>query len=167
MIDGAEENGLIADWKLGYKLHQRQIFVFFVEVKRPNTSSKYQAESDYVKLLKEMKSSIDLQITLGVSTPLSIGLHVEGFRCELYTMSIKENGIYIPIFMKAFYLIENMEQAIHIPAVVESLLFVKENVDSIDEMSKKRRRKKPLTKFMKGSFFTEFKYIFYNYVLLK
>lgn len=49
-----------------------------MEVKRPNTSSKYQAESDYVKLLKEMKSSIDLQITLGVSTPLSIGLLIEG-----------------------------------------------------------------------------------------
>lgn len=40
-------------------------------------------------------------------------------------MPIKENDIYIPIFIKAFYLIENMEQAIHIPAVVESLLFVK------------------------------------------
>lgn len=87
-VDGAEENGLIPDWKLGYKVQRRQLFTFFAEVKRPNTSSKYQAESDYVKILKEMKGSIDLQIHLGVANPASFGLLVEaiGF-CKLHTMN--------------------------------------------------------------------------------
>jgi hypothetical protein len=47
-------------------------------VKRPEQSSIYQDEDDYVKLLKQMKTSVDAQIDLGVRNPTSLGLLVEG-----------------------------------------------------------------------------------------
>lgn len=79
MVDGVEEDGLIPDWKLGYKIKYQQLFMFFVEVKRPKQHSKYQVESDFIKSMKEMKGSIDMQIELGISTPISFGLLVEGY----------------------------------------------------------------------------------------
>lgn len=47
-------------------------------MKRPQQSSIYQDEDDYVKLLKQMKTSVDAQIDLGVRNPTSLGLLVEG-----------------------------------------------------------------------------------------
>ncbi|KAI8376684.1 hypothetical protein EDC96DRAFT_436350, partial [Choanephora cucurbitarum] len=64
---------------LGFAKHKKKaLFCFFVEVKRPGESSKCQKETDYVKLLKEMKSSIDKQINMGLASPFSFGLLVEG-----------------------------------------------------------------------------------------
>ena len=62
----------IPDWKLGFgKYRKKAIYFFFVEVKRSGESSKYQKEADYVKLLKEMKNSIDKQISMGLVTLLA------------------------------------------------------------------------------------------------
>ena len=78
-VDGVEDHGFIPDWKLGFAKHKKKaLFCFFVEVKRPGESSRYQKETDYVKLLKEMKSSIDKQINMGLVSPFSFGLLVEG-----------------------------------------------------------------------------------------
>lgn len=46
--------------------------------KRPDTSSKYQAEDDFTKLMKMMKDSVDEQLYLGIDNPTSLGLLVEG-----------------------------------------------------------------------------------------
>lgn len=47
-------------------------------MKRPGQVSLYQDEDDYVKLLKQMKTSVDAQIDFGVRNPTSLGLLVEG-----------------------------------------------------------------------------------------
>lgn len=47
-------------------------------MKRPGQVSLYQDEDDYVKLLKQMKTSVDVQIDLGIHNPTSLGLLVEG-----------------------------------------------------------------------------------------
>ncbi|KAI8047048.1 uncharacterized protein B0P05DRAFT_567014 [Gilbertella persicaria] len=139
------------------KHKKKALFTFFVEVKRPGETSKYQKESDYVKLMKEMKDSLDKQIDLGLESPFSFGLLVEGFRCVLYMMRIKEQGLYMPMMIKKFSLIEEVEDAVNIPAMVESLMFAKEKMASIDYMFKDRNRSSPLKNFMKPSFRTEFK----------
>ncbi|CAO3656036.1 unnamed protein product [Mucor fragilis] len=64
------------DFMIGTKT-KKEVYFFFVEVKRPDTASKYQPEDDYAKLMKHMKGSIDKQLRLGVETPLSLGLLVK------------------------------------------------------------------------------------------
>ncbi|CEP12306.1 hypothetical protein [Parasitella parasitica] len=148
MVDGVEESGNFPDWKLGYKKSKnKSLFIFFVEVKRPGQTSKYQAEDDYVKLTKEMKDSLDEQIELGFDSPFSFGLLVE---------ELKKKG-YMPRMIKKFSLMQEVEDAVNIPAMVETLVFVKEKMASIDKMFRDRSRAKPLVKFMKPSFHTEFK----------
>ncbi|EIE87284.1 hypothetical protein RO3G_11995 [Rhizopus delemar RA 99-880] len=51
--------------------------IAFKTIKRPGQPSKYQTESDYVKLMKEMKESVEGQIDLGFDNPVSFGLLVE------------------------------------------------------------------------------------------
>lgn len=73
------DSGNMPDWKLGYMKHRnKSLFTFFVELKRPGHTSKYQPEDDYVKLMKMMKDSLDKQIDLGLDCPFSFGLLVEG-----------------------------------------------------------------------------------------
>lgn len=69
-MDGFEESGNVPDWKLGYMKHNsKSLFSFFVEVKRSGQTSKYQTEDGYVKLMKEMKDSLDKQIVLRFDSP--------------------------------------------------------------------------------------------------
>lgn len=63
---------------LGIKNRKRELFNFLVEVKRPDTLSKYQEEDDYTKLMKQLKLAIDNQLKLGVQNPYSFGLLCEG-----------------------------------------------------------------------------------------
>lgn len=77
-IDGVEGNGKRPDFMLGIKSRKRVIFFFFVEVKRPDTTSNYQEESDYVKLLKQLKNSTDEQLKINMKTPVAYGLLCEG-----------------------------------------------------------------------------------------
>lgn len=77
-MDAAEQNGRMPDLKLGYKFKGRPHFAFFVEAKRPGQTSHYQDESDFVKLMKAMKESINGQIDFGFQDPASFGLLVEG-----------------------------------------------------------------------------------------
>lgn len=60
------------------KQNKKNELFFFIEVKRPQVSSRYQVEDDYTKLLKEMKGSIDDQLRVGKEDPLSHGLLAEG-----------------------------------------------------------------------------------------
>lgn len=84
-MDGVEESGAIPDLKIGYmKNGKTSLYAFFVEVKRPGQSSRYQAEDDYVKLLKQMKDSVNKQIDFGFTSPFSFGLLVEGISRILY-----------------------------------------------------------------------------------
>lgn len=144
-MDGAEQNGRMPDLKLGYKFKGKPHFAFFVEVKRPGQTSLYQDEGDFVKLLKVMKESINDQIDLGFEDPASLGLLVEdsllsfdkmctlkyskivniGYKCILYIMKIHEEGVYIPVALKKFVLVEDSENVVNIPAIVESFFFVK------------------------------------------
>ncbi|KAI8351151.1 hypothetical protein BD560DRAFT_409369 [Blakeslea trispora] len=157
-VDGVEDHGFIPDWKLGFAKHKKKaLFCFFVEVKRPGESSRYQKETDYVKLLKEMKSSIDKQINMGLASLFSFGLLVEGFRCTLYMMRIEEEGVYMPKTIKRFSLLQDIEDAVNVPAMVEGLMFVKEYLAKLEPMYNNYDRKKPLKRMMKNTFLTEFK----------
>jgi hypothetical protein len=77
-IDSPEKNKKKPDLMLGYEDRKKQVFFFFVEMKRMNTTSKYQAEDDFVKLMKQQKLSVDTQLGLGVRSPVSYGLLCEG-----------------------------------------------------------------------------------------
>lgn len=63
---------------LGLKCRKHEVYYFYVEVKRPFQESKYQPESDFTKLMKLMKSSINAQLHYGFSEPFSLGLFCEG-----------------------------------------------------------------------------------------
>lgn len=158
MVDSVEESGAIPDFKPGYmKNGKKSLYAFFVEVKRPGQSSRYQAEDDFVKLLKQMKDIMNKQIDIGFTKPFSFGLLVEGFRCKLYMMKIVEDGIYMPFIIKKISLMEDVKDAVNIPAMTECLMFVKTKLATIDQAFKERDRTRPLNKFIKPSFHTEFK----------
>ncbi|KAI7866972.1 hypothetical protein BDF14DRAFT_1807063 [Spinellus fusiger] len=105
VIDRSISNGKRPDFMLGTTTtNNNNIFVFFVEVKRPNTTSCYQEEDDFTKLLKQMKLSIDSQLYLGVKDPFSLGLLLKGHKCSLYRMTLVADGIYLPVMIKKSFL---------------------------------------------------------------
>lgn len=63
---------------IGTKVKRKSIYFFYVEVKRSDTTSKYQPEDDFTRLMKQMKNSVCAQLFLGVMNPTSLGLLVEG-----------------------------------------------------------------------------------------
>lgn len=67
-----------AGFMLGFKDRKRTVYFFYFELKRLDKLSKYQAEYDFTKLLKHMKSSIDNQANLGIENPVALGLLCEG-----------------------------------------------------------------------------------------
>jgi hypothetical protein len=56
----------------------KQADLFVVEVKKPFGNVYNQYESDYVQLQREMKLILDTQIELGLDTPVSYGMLVDG-----------------------------------------------------------------------------------------
>lgn len=132
-----------ADFMLGYKGHKREIFLFYVELKRPNKFSKYQVEDDFVKLCKHMKYSIDNQAAIGIEAPVALGLWCEGisvflhilipnfsniiysgFVCSLMKMTLVEEGIYVPVVLRKFRLPESESELISLSRTMECLNFV-------------------------------------------
>ena len=63
---------------IGIEDRKRDIYFFYTEIKRPNTSSNYQEENNYVKLLKHLTNSIDKQVDARIEGPVSYGLLCEG-----------------------------------------------------------------------------------------
>ncbi|KAG0823109.1 hypothetical protein G6F19_011030 [Rhizopus arrhizus] len=134
MIDKPEKNGKKPDYMFGTKIKRREVYFFFVEVKRPEMKSKYQPEDDFTKLMKQMKGSVDDQLCLGSKNPTSLGLLVEGFKCTLFQMKLLADGIYMPMAFERFSLVEEIHQLVHLPAIVEALFFVKSELAKfIDE----------------------------------
>ncbi|RCH80841.1 hypothetical protein CU098_005693, partial [Rhizopus stolonifer] len=77
-IDGFDEKKKKSpDFMLGIEDRKREVYYFYIEVKRPNIRSIYQEEEDSVKLLKQMKSSIDNQVKLGMKISKSLDLLCE------------------------------------------------------------------------------------------
>lgn len=94
-------------------------------MKRPDTTSKYQSEDDFTKLMKQMKGSVDEQLCLGVQNPLSLGLLVEGFDCTLFQMMLLADGVYMPIAITRFFLVKESHHLVHLPSIVKAFYFVK------------------------------------------
>ncbi|KAG2234885.1 hypothetical protein INT48_000548 [Thamnidium elegans] len=92
--------------------------------------------------LKEMKESIDIQLSLGVGNPRSLGLLVEGFNCTLFYTILFVDGIYCLIVIKRFCLVEGIYDLINLPSVVEVFTYVKNGLDKfVEEVENKRKRK--------------------------
>lgn len=77
-IDKPDQDRKKPDVMIGTQYKKKGIYFFYVEVKRPLMQSKYQVEDDAVKLHKEMKDSVNSQLSLGVENPSSLGPVVEG-----------------------------------------------------------------------------------------
>lgn len=92
-IDKPDQNGKKPDFMIGTKVKSKELYFFFVEVKRPETTSKYQPEDDYAKLMKQLKGSVDEQLRLGVEIPSSLGLLVEGMLSFCVSCTKKEHAI--------------------------------------------------------------------------
>ncbi|KAI8063357.1 uncharacterized protein B0P05DRAFT_623423 [Gilbertella persicaria] len=127
IIDKPNENGKKPGFMIGTKVKGKERYFFFVEVKRPDTVSKCQPESDFVKLMKHMKNSADQQLCLGVTNPLSLGLLVEGLHCTLFQMMILADGVYVPTAIKDFSLIERMHQLCELNKFVVEVNLKKSN----------------------------------------
>ncbi|KAI8357865.1 hypothetical protein EDC96DRAFT_465202 [Choanephora cucurbitarum] len=125
IMDKPTRDGKKPDFMIGMEIRKHKIHFFFVEVKRPDTSSKYQPEDDFVKLMKLMKASIDEQLTFGVETPTSLGLLIEGFKCTLFEMTLSFDGVYMPIAFARFSLVEEIHQLVLLPSALDAFCFVK------------------------------------------
>ncbi|KAI8082268.1 hypothetical protein BDF21DRAFT_361310, partial [Thamnidium elegans] len=125
LIDKPEDTGKKPDFMIGAKKRRTELYFFYMEVKRPDTTSRYQVEDDHTKLLKFMKESIDKQLRLGIEDPMSLGLLVEGFDCVLFLMKLLESGIYFPIAVKRFSLVGEVHELLNLPSIVEVFYYVK------------------------------------------
>lgn len=77
--DGYDQNSnKKPDVLIGFRDKQKLVNVIYFEVKRPTASSKYQEENDFVKLLKQLKTSIDFQVQLNITSPVAFGVLCEG-----------------------------------------------------------------------------------------
>ncbi|KAI8077281.1 uncharacterized protein B0P05DRAFT_597268 [Gilbertella persicaria] len=141
LIDKPCKNKKKPDSMFGTRVRNKEIFFFFIEIKRPEATSKYQLEDDYAKLMKLMKGSLDDQLCLGVKDPLSLGLLVEGFKCTLFQMRLPADGIYMPMAFERFSLVEELHQLVHLPSIVEALYYVKcELAKLIEKVNQQRKR---------------------------
>ncbi|RCI06630.1 hypothetical protein CU098_012877 [Rhizopus stolonifer] len=172
LLDGADEDTVFSvfdvaeegrsckpDFQLGLKNRKREVYFFFVEVKRPDKQSKYQEEDDFVKLLKQLKTSLDRQLLLGMKNPISFGLLCEGFHCSLYRMSLKAEGIYMPVMIKRFSLVSNSSELMNTPLIVEAIGAVKNEFASFKAKYQERTKEEveKISNLMKPSFVTKFK----------
>lgn len=66
------------DLMLGITDRKRELYFFYVELKRPERQSIYQKEDDFCKLLKQIKVPVDKQVKLKLASPASCGLFCEG-----------------------------------------------------------------------------------------
>ncbi|RCH91092.1 hypothetical protein CU098_007774 [Rhizopus stolonifer] len=120
-----QKDGKKADFMMGTRVKDKEIYFFFVEVKRPHINSKYQLEDNYTKIMKQMKSSVDDQLCLGAKNPESLDLLVEGFNGTFFQMKLLADGVYMPIALECFSLVEEIHQLVDLPSIVEALCFVK------------------------------------------
>ncbi|KAI8378578.1 hypothetical protein BD560DRAFT_421851 [Blakeslea trispora] len=100
------DEGMKPDFVLGIETRKTVVLSFFVEVKKEKAESKYQVESDFVKLMKQMKTSIDKQLQMGVQSPVSFGLLCEGFDCSFYKMVLAVEGVYLPVMIRELSLVK-------------------------------------------------------------
>ncbi|CEG64959.1 hypothetical protein RMATCC62417_01848 [Rhizopus microsporus] len=75
-----------------------------------------------------MKTSMGMQVNIGLESPKSFGLLVEGWRCKLYSMELVEDGVYLPAMIKRFW-------------IVEGLIFVKRELEEFKDTLKSRFKK--------------------------
>ncbi|OBZ82105.1 hypothetical protein A0J61_09845, partial [Choanephora cucurbitarum] len=120
VMDKPTGDGKKPDFMIGMEVKKHKVYFFFVEVKRPDTSSKYQPEDDFVKLMKLMKASVDEQLNFGVETPTSLGLLIEGFKCTLFEMTLSFDGVYLPIAFARFSLAEEIHQLVLLPSAIDA-----------------------------------------------
>ncbi|KAL9540708.1 hypothetical protein MBANPS3_009530 [Mucor bainieri] len=91
------------------------------EVKRPDVTSKYQAESEHVKLLKQLKQSIDFQVYLNVPSPVAYGFLCEGLECSMFQVKLVEEGVYLATTLRNFRLPRDCTCLLDIPRAVECM----------------------------------------------
>ncbi|KAG1046700.1 hypothetical protein G6F43_010826 [Rhizopus delemar] len=138
VIDKHEKFGKKPDFMIGAKVKRREVYFFYVEVKRPGAHSKYQPEDDYTKLMKLMKKSVDDQLYLGLKDLMSLGLLIEGFKCTLFQMKLLADGIYMPMAFDRFSLVEEDHQLALLPSVVDAFYFSELRKFVEEEANKKR-----------------------------
>ncbi|KAI7900863.1 uncharacterized protein BX663DRAFT_532229 [Cokeromyces recurvatus] len=120
-----KKNGKKLDFMIGAKVKSKEFYFFFVDVKKSETTSKYQPEDDYTKLMKQMKGSVDDQLYYGAKNPTCPGLLIEGFKCTLFQMKLLSDGIHMSTASERFFLVEKIHQLVHLPSIVEAVYYVK------------------------------------------
>jgi len=78
--------------------------------------------NDLVKLGNELKDTIDEIIEHGVEATEVCGLLVQGFRCDLFVMDLKFDGLYRMIRVGRFYLPRDRHNFSVLPDAIEVLL---------------------------------------------
>ncbi|KAI8338223.1 hypothetical protein BC941DRAFT_424941 [Chlamydoabsidia padenii] len=159
LADGSQQRGKTKpDVMIGIKIKKADVYLIFIEVKRPLVSSKYQAEDDFTKLMKHLKTSINIQIKLGIQEPVSIGVLCEGFDCSMYEMKLIEEGIYLPVLVCSFCLVKDNLSLMNLVGAVEAFTLAKDIVDRFPALlANKNKANLKLNKFRKESFITKVK----------
>lgn len=106
-----------------------------------------------------MKSSIDKQLWYDFKNPFSYGLLCEGFRCSLYKMTMESDGIYVPVLIKRFLLVEEAADLMDIPAIVQAVALVKEGLAEFKSALREkisREQKMSQRELIRPSFATKF-----------
>ncbi|KAF7727354.1 hypothetical protein EC973_007663 [Apophysomyces ossiformis] len=81
--------------------------------------------TDFVKIAKEMKMTINEMVCQGVDHPVVCGILVEGFHCRTFAMDLSHSGIYRMIAFKRFKLCRSIQEMVLFPAMFENILHLK------------------------------------------
>ncbi|KAL9536777.1 hypothetical protein MBANPS3_012377 [Mucor bainieri] len=90
------------------------------EIKSRDVTSKYQAESDDVKLLKQLKLSI-FQVYLNFPSPVAYGFLCEGLECSMFQMKLVEEGVYLATTLRNFRLPKDCTCLLDSPHAVQCM----------------------------------------------
>ncbi|ORY98245.1 hypothetical protein BCR43DRAFT_457584 [Syncephalastrum racemosum] len=91
------------------------------EIKSPNNLSDAEAESDLVKLGKEMKAALDRLVDLGLTNPVVGGVLVNGYAVSIFTMQLAAEGVYLMSTLVDFHLLRRPTDIMLLPRIVESV----------------------------------------------
>ncbi|KAI7890350.1 uncharacterized protein EV154DRAFT_422169 [Mucor mucedo] len=133
----------IPDYKLSYPARSTKLVDLFIVEAKLNSKSYFPHQDDFIKLRLEMQKMINELIYINVSEPMVFGLLLTGLDCQLYTMYLKYDGIYVCREVQTFSLPRSSYEDIMLcPSIFSTMLALQDKIDMIIQKIQTRKKGK-------------------------
>ncbi|KAI9308178.1 hypothetical protein BJ944DRAFT_260724 [Cunninghamella echinulata] len=107
--------------------------------------------SDFVKLGREMKLTLNELIYRGIKNPMVCGILIEGFECQTFVMDLNYDGIYRLSAISKFKLCCNIQEFVLFPTLFNNILYLKKLIMEVALQVEKCDLDRQLGKEIEGS----------------